>query len=515
MIRSPCPMQKKDQYHTDLTLLAKSGFLILLGNILRMLLGFCLHVMIIRSIGRAEFGLFSLALALASFVTVLAQLGFPQAIPRLIAQARALEEHRKIKAFILTSFSCTLILSWLLVLLLAPQAHILAISFHKPGLEPVFKILIYITPFMALLDLLVAQLRAFEEIWGKVLFKDLLQPLLGIGLIGLAIFLSLPFTLLCKSYIASFALAAGMLLIYTLFQLKKRLGPLITPVRKGELQELFTFCLPLLGAGLATQLLIWCDTIFLGWFVPAQELALYNGAFRLARMLTLFLLSGIFIYLPLTSRLIARQELQSVRQLYTSLSKWIFLISLPLLMFMFIAPEMTLQLILGPRYVGAALVLRLLSLGFGLHICFGPTAQNTIALGKPQVNFFSLVITLTLNILIDLLLIPRYGILGAALALIISMLVSNLIITWYGYHLAGLQPFKKNYLKIIGLASATISVLAVLQQNRHIHPFVLILVCLVVPPVLLVLSRSISEDDLFLFHLLLNKIKPQTPKPRP
>ena len=108
-----------------------------------------------------------------------------------------------------------------------------------------------------------------------------------------------------------------------------------------------------------------------------------------------------------------------------------------------------LELLFGARYMGAALALQILSAGEFVHTLVGPNGTTLTSYGKTTLLMIDAVLAAILNIVLNLLLIPRYGISGAAIATAISLAVSNVLVSGQLYYYYRIHPFRSNYIKSV------------------------------------------------------------------
>jgi O-antigen/teichoic acid export membrane protein len=106
-----------------------------------------------------------------------------------------------------------------------------------------------------------------------------------------------------------------------------------------------------------------------------------------------------------------------------------------------------LDIFFGSRYVGTAFALQILSLGFFIHAVFGPNGSTLITMGETKFLMWSVLITAIVNIILNIVLIPPLGIIGAAIATASALAMKN--ISWAArlYSLSKIHPFTRNYLK--------------------------------------------------------------------
>ena len=95
----------------------------------------------------------------------------------------------------------------------------------------------------------------------------------------------------------------------------------------------------------------------------------------------------------------------------------------------------------------------------------GPNGATLIALGHSRFIFGATLATAIMNIILNILLIPPLGIIGAAIASVVSITVVNLIRSLRLYQLSRVQPLSKNLLKPVAISIALAFLIQVLDWN--------------------------------------------------
>jgi len=130
---------------------------------------------------------------------------------------------------------------------------------------------------------------------------------------------------------------------------------------------------------------------------------------------------------------------------------------------------------------------------------------------RTKINLSIGFIATVINISLNWLLIPRYGISGAAIATATSFLIWNLISVFYLYRVLEFQPYNIKYLKQV--SAIIISVFTIWLLNHYlvsISNLILlmeVLLLFIIYLVLILFFKSLSEDDISLIELFEKRIK--------
>ena len=500
--------ENPEHHHKPMLHVVKTSSMVIAGTIARMLLFFLLQILIIRIISPAQFGLFSLGLAIANILAVLCQLGFTQALPAYISRNLAQGHLSKASGSLIISFRICATIGFLIFIIVFWGADTLAKLQNKPGLGDVLRFFSWTIPFIALTNLFTSQLRGIEHVGGKVYFKDIFQPFCALSLILLVAFFKGNFQWLLTAYASSFLITTVLLFYYTKIRVQKMIPK---GNRANVTKELLSFAWPLFGVGIVTQFLMWTDTLILGCLETAESIGLYNGALRFAQLLPLISGAALFVYLPFASRLLAKGDMEGTKKAYSAVTKWVFVITLPVLLITIVCPDFLLGMLLGKSYEETSLVLRILVSGFFFHILFGPNAETIIAYGKSKINLVLITIELFINATIDVALIPKFGIVGAAIATSTSLLLGNCLFFYFAFKLTGLNPFSKKYCKIIAFSVVIIVSMIFFYDTGIIqNPTLIFLVALVISPVVIIICNGLDQNDIIFLTAIEKKLTNQT-----
>ena len=185
-----------------------------------------------------------------------------------------------------------------------------------------------------------------------------------------------------------------------------------------------------MGSSLGSILLQRLDVLMLGYFLGPASVALYNIGTKLTNYLEIPLRAVSLVIFPQLSQTFTEQGGEKMARLWEkSLSQLVALVIPPcVLLFVFARPAIV--LIAGPDYASSAPVLQIFLIT-ALIKPWGRMAGISLeAIGKPHLNFRLVWISLLLNGGWNLLFIPRAGVVGAAWATVLSMLLTTLAGLW-------------------------------------------------------------------------------------
>jgi O-antigen/teichoic acid export membrane protein len=285
--------------------------------------------------------------------------------------------------------------------------------------------------------------------------------------------------------------------------------------KQFRFKEMAAYSAPLVMATVASRLLTRADTLMIGYLESAAAVGLYEAAYPLANGLVLILTAFGFLYLPLISQLDEDDDGAGVEQAYQITTKWVYIMTLPLFVTLVLLPELVIGIVFSQEYADAAPILVVLSIGFFTNSAFGRSRETLSALGDTTITMFVNLASFVVNIVLNILLIPTYGVIGAALASVLSFLALNstivLVLKWK----YSITPFSKETIKTITLLPLTALPVSIGVRNalgRNVVSLAAVPVtAMSVAFVALLISGALESEDLIAVDIVEDKIGRQIP----
>jgi len=270
--------------------------------------------------------------------------------------------------------------------------------------------------------------------------------------------------------------------------------------------DLLKFSLPLLVAIILGMVMAWTDTLMLGYLRESKDVGLYSASHSLAGLIPIFLSSAGYMYIPVASQICSEGLIDELGRIYKIVTKWIFSVTIPFFIILILYPKFVLGLFFGESYASACNVLRILSLGFMFHVVVGLNGASLIVLGGGRLLMYMTLIGAVSNVILNIFLIPMLGIIGAAVATAISYVLANTMASIKLFQLSGIQPFTRNYLKLLVASMVSAYPFMYLVCNgMHIIVFTFIMYCLLYFIIMIIL-RCIDREDIKLISAVEDKI---------
>jgi O-antigen/teichoic acid export membrane protein len=195
----------------------------------------------------------------------------------------------------------------------------------------------------------------------------------------------------------------------------------------------------------------------LGYFMKASDVGIYNAACVVALQLIIFLSAFIAIFSPIASDLYNRKSHKELEKLFKIVTRWIFSLTLPLFIIVLIFSEYIMS-IFGSSFVVGSSVLVILGFAQLINAATGPVGILLHMTGKQDIDFANGALLLFVNFGLNLWLIPFYGVIGAAIATGISLILIHVLRLIEVAKVLKMNPYDKCYFKPIGAGVIAVAI---------------------------------------------------------
>jgi O-antigen/teichoic acid export membrane protein len=218
-------------------------------------------------------------------------------------------------------------------------------------------------------------------------------------------------------------------------------------------RELFAFCIPVALAGLAASLLAFVDRLFVASFCSSAETGIYQAASQVSILFAIILGAFDSIFAPMVADLHARGENRRLAELYCLCVKWKLYACAPFFLIILFAPAELVGFLYGKAYAQGALPLVILSAGQIFTVIAGNSYTTLTLTGRQGTVVTITLVTLVFDLALNLLLVPRFGLVGAASSAAASALVLNLTTAKAVVRNARIPFFDVRYARSLGAVS--------------------------------------------------------------
>lgn len=476
--------------------LGRGTAVMMVATVVFVVFQFLTRVLVTHATSADEWGQFNVGFAAANLLALVAAFGIPTAVARSLAFEETFEARMALVRKALSVSVPVGIASTVLVYL---GAGTLATVFHTP--PAVFQLFSLSVGLTMLANVLVGIFQGLERAEPNAIFVQIINPSLFLVFAAGLLAFGWGFTGVLWGYVLSWVGAFGTLALYSYTRLPRLLRHLSVQTFTGDATARVSFVamsITLFGVATLSYLTSYADTLLLAVFQPSAIVGQYSSAMNLTRLLLVGTGTVTFIYLPVTARLRRQRDYASIRETYVTVTRWMALLALPFTFIFLFDPVLSLKFTFGANQVGGAEALQILVLSNTLAILLGPSTSTLGGLGEIRSVLRWTAVSTVANIGLCLLLIPTYGMIGAAIAWAVARLLfpGLSLIQLYVQH--RIQPFAAHFTRPLVLASVIMAPLFyfVLPHNSFLWIPVLVILPALAFAGAILLTRSVDRGDI-------------------
>lgn len=403
-------------------LIIKNTFWVYLFIYVGIPIGYLIRIIYSRTLSVEDYGLFYSIIGFLAILSTFNDLGFSETLNYFGIRFYEQKKYSDLKSSFIYAILMQLSTALLICFLLFFLAPWLATHyFHSTNSINLLRLLLIYFLFANLIITLVNFFKVKQDLFKNSLIGFLRLPLILLFSLGIFFFSN---KLLVISL--SWTMAYIFMVIVSLILIKKDFSFLKKIKFKWDFKlykKLFSYSsMVLLGTG-ASILFTGLDIQVITFFRNLSEVALYSNAYAISNSLMLLITPISIVMFPLTSKLFANKEFLKIDYLVTIIYKLLFVLGSPIFLLFISFPKEILLLLFGSKYVPAANTLVILAIGFFFLVLANLNLTILAARGevKPRVKIMY-ALTL-LNIIIDVLLVPSIGYMGAAIGTTICLIL--------------------------------------------------------------------------------------------
>jgi O-antigen/teichoic acid export membrane protein len=399
------------------------------GTVYQQGISFLSGMIVARVIGAAEYGVYNLARSLMDVMLIMTRLGLEIGLQRFLGETGAASDrtHRLVVLRQLRIIAAVVALIPGILIGLGLGRVVQNHVYHYTGFAQVLLCLALALPFATDLAVLGGAYRGALRLGPSVLAESMLMPTIRLILTVVLFALGL------RLWAVVIGTAAASLIASAFLALRAHRDFGAPPLRVAghatswaEARRVIRYSIVLAAAVLITTLTSSMDVFMLGHFAPSADL----GRYTLAKTLVILIGLGAAAFNQSLGALVAnryfRGDLPGMLQVMSSAIRWIALGTLPALAVFVFWGSQLIQ-VFGASFSISSGVISVLAAGQSAQAVFGPAGWALSMTGRHVLELKILVAGLLLSIVLCLLMVPRMGQMGAALAICSAITATNLL----------------------------------------------------------------------------------------
>ncbi|HEX3931519.1 MAG TPA: oligosaccharide flippase family protein [Nocardioides sp.] len=404
---------------------AQGGVVTLAGSGLSAVLGFVLNLMFARELGAHGAGIVLQSIAVFTIALSFGKLGLDTTavwcLPRFLLGDRAKVKPAIIGLLVpavLTSLLVDLVWFGLVAL---PGVHIFSHEMHDALLLSAIFL-----PAAVVMTVALASTRAFGGVVPFNLIGNILVPV--VRPLGLLVVVAMggAATAATFSWALPWLFGAVAAMVVVIRQVTRREDLQALPWRRDRAvdREIFRYSLPRSVMAGLEQAILWLDVILVGSILGATQSGIYGSAARFVSAGMIVLTALRIVVAPRFSAMLAERDLDALSHLYLVTTRWIVLFGSPVYLTLALFSPTVLAWF-GPGFGRGAHSMTILCLGSVATLAAGNVQSLLLMSGRIGWGVTNKLVVLVFNLGLNLWLIPRVGITGAAVSWALSMVLDT------------------------------------------------------------------------------------------
>lgn len=413
--------------------LLNGGSISFLFRLIGLVIGYIFTLFVSRNYGADVLGILSLSLMVITIASVVGKFGIDTVLVRFIAQYASQGKWSAAKDLYIKSLMIVLPVSLLLSVGTYFMSSYLAEDiFDKPHLSLYFQAASVAIVPVVWLTLNREVLRGMKLMGLYAFFNNIAVPLMSLMLlIGFFYFLPMQLGMPLYTYILSNIFISIVVIILVYFIFKQKVSSHVGVEEKAiSNRQLVSIAFPMFLTGSMGLIMGSADIVMLGMYTTEADVGIYAVALKMAMITSIVLVAVNSIAGPKFAELWGKNDLQGLEKVARQSTKLIFYASLPALVLILIFPASILG-IFGDEFIVGTIALVVLTFGQFINAISGPVGQFMNMTGHQKVLQYAAIMAAAINIILNYLLIPKYGITGAAIATAIAGAFWNIVCVLY------------------------------------------------------------------------------------
>ncbi len=468
--------------------IAKNTLVLLISQIITSILGFIYIIYTARYLGVEGFGILSFALAFAGILGIFSDLGLCSLATREISRDKS-----KTSEYLGNLFLIKIILGFLTFGLIAISVNLLNYPFQTIMVVYIIGISVILNNFTAIFN---SVFQAHEKLEYQSIGQISNSIFLFVGIL-VAIYLELNILGISWAYLIASLIVLGYSIIISF---KKFDSPKFE-INSYLWKFMFLEALPLSLAAIFSVIAFRVDTVILSLITNNTAVGLYTAAYTLMQALMFVPIVFTASIYPVFSKLhISSQE--SLKITYYKSFKYLSTIGLPIAVGTTILAGKIILLIYGTNFLGSIFSLQILIWTIPIIFLTYLFRWMLVSINRQNLLLKILLICMSLNILLNLILIPYYGYIGASLVTVVTEMISFIFSYYYLSKLVCTIQIRRIIFKPI-VASIVMGLFILYFVKNNL--FILVLVATLIYFGILISLKTFSKSDRELVIQLINK----------
>jgi O-antigen/teichoic acid export membrane protein len=204
-------------------------------------------------------------------------------------------------------------------------------------------------------------------------------------------------------------------------------------------RRMFKSSMPLFWVTIMNFVMMWTSTLVLGVWGTTAQVGIYTTAYRTSMLTGFILITVNTIVAPKFAEYYSLNQMKRLEDMASSSVRIMCFLALPLLIVFIVFPHWIMGLF-GSQFRQGGLCLSILACGQFVNVATGSVGYILMMSGHENLMRNAITLSGSLNILLNLWLVPQYGIIGGAIATAISVTTLNVIAAYFVWAFVKIKP---------------------------------------------------------------------------
>lgn len=470
-----------------------------LGNGVQMVSGSIFYIVAARIFNTSDMGSIALFIAIIGLFSIVFSVGLNTAATHFIS-ANLASAHYSVRTILLRILSLGIGISILgFAVVFGLSSEISFLFFHSPLKTNMIKLLAIVLVGNILFSILNGAVLGFQRFKASAIISVAIWVMYYFGALAFAFFDHSLYTIIFGWIIG---MAAGILIDIAYLFLIALKGSREMQKRRMGSRSIFIYSLPIVLSSLISYGASYTDRFVVAYLMDTSSLGIYNFALLIFSGISFIAIPFNNITLPKFSAFFGRGDREAIRGGVESSTLLLSFIYIPSTLGIASLSSLILYFIAGPNYVSASYALMIVMIIPAFVISSNILTQAISAIRRTKFFLYSSILSLIANVVVSFILIPPFGLVGAALGFS-SVSLSTFAILYY---LARKENLVKYNIMGIGKiwVSSIIMFLVLVVASNYLHSIygysliILLMLLLIGAGIFVIISRYMrifSEDE--------------------
>jgi O-antigen/teichoic acid export membrane protein len=392
----------------------RSLFFVLLFTVVGGLAAIALRSLLAKQLSPAEYGLFYAVYAFVFLIYSFRDLGTGAALSAFIPEWLVKKKHNEVSSGLWSvMYIQGMYIAVVGILLIVFRKYVAESIFNDPKAIVLIMLLIVFLVFESVLSALT---QTFIGMQANGISMSINAVKLVLVIVFSAVLLRAGYGVTSPAW--AYLVATVLLIPLYFYILKNKVfqelqGP---SVDKQVMFRLISYGKHFVLTGIGGLILSSTDSIMLTVFSGVLAVGIYNAALPLINLIISVGALFLMILIPLAAEIHANKQTHVLVKGMEIVYKYFFLLAGPFIAVLMVFPEEIITLFFGSAYISAANPMRILAIGAVAYVFSSFNYGVLAGIGRADVQSKALIVIASINVLLNFLLIPQYGVAGAAIA---------------------------------------------------------------------------------------------------